>query len=491
MQGKRHFEPKMFYDVSLEKIVPADHKLRRFDSLMSFDFLYEETGPFYSRTGQPSVDPVVLFKMMLLGYLYDLSERELAVEIQVNMAFRWYLGYDLDEDTPNHSVLSKARSRFSEDVFGSLFSRVVEMCARAGLVRGEALHVDSTLIKANASLDSFVEVRRKPEEYIRRVYGEGGSASPEPEAGAEALPVKEEPPGRFSGEVDPSKMGRRRQTGSVNRKWRSTTDPEAEMVYRKGKGRQSAYKGHFGVDSGRVITAVEVTGGTADDTVALETLLGGHKAVLGELPARIAADSHYGSSEVYHYLDGLGIEAVIPPRRTKSRPGFFTLPDFKYDEAGDFYICPEGRRLDIKSNREKLGRKEYRADGQVCAVCPQRARCTKAQKAGRSLEVDSFFGAAERLIKSCRGRHFLKERQTTIEGVFGEAKSNHSMQQARFRGKVKLKIQLLLTAVVLNLKRLLKGRKNKKGAALGTPSSFIFLESILGIKVSYLPECPI
>jgi transposase len=177
--------------------------------MISLDFLYEETRPYYSHTGQPSVEPVVLFKMMLLGYLFGISsERKLAGEIRVNMAFRWYLGYDLDEATPNHSVLSKARSRFPEDVFVSFFNRVVQLCLREGLIKGEAVHMDSTIIKANASLDSFVEVKQNPETYIKRVYQE----NPDLVGKDDEQITKDGTIGRhFDGEVDVEKMGHRRK----------------------------------------------------------------------------------------------------------------------------------------------------------------------------------------------------------------------------------------------------------------------------------------
>lgn len=132
MQGQKRFSPKLFYNVNLEDLVPQDHILRRFESLLSLDFLYEETRTHYSHTDQPLVSQVLLFKMMLVGYLFGISsERKLANEIRVNLAFRWYLSYDLDESTPNHSVLSKARARFLKTVFERFFSRERSFEARS------------------------------------------------------------------------------------------------------------------------------------------------------------------------------------------------------------------------------------------------------------------------------------------------------------------------------------------------------------------------
>jgi transposase len=453
MQGQKRFSPKLFYNVNLEDLVPQDHILRRFESLLSLDFLYEETRRHYSYTGQPSVDPVVLFKMMLVGYLFGISsERKLASEIRVNLAFRWYLGYDLDESTPNHSVLSKARARFPETVFAGFFSRVVELCVQVGLVQGETVCLDSTLIKANASLDSFVEVKEVPERFIRRVYEENHFESDEPM-------VKDGTVGRhYDGQADTAKMGRRRQRCFVNSKRRSTTDPDASVVFRTGRGRQAAFKGHLAVDGdSRVITAVEVSSGSADDTTAVDPLLRGHLCQLGHQPHQVVADSHYGTSEVYRYLAERGVEAVIRPRRTNNRPGFLTADDFTYDREKDCYVCPQGEVLKLKGYQRTVHRKAYVADKEVCDTCPLRAKCTTSKQHGRMITrfIDDYYEQADRLVQSERGKQFLRQRQTVIEGVFGEAKSFHLLHRALFRGKVKLRIQLLLTAAVLNLKRLL------------------------------------
>jgi transposase len=462
MQGQKRFSPKLFYDISLEGLVPEDHVVRRFDSLLSLDFLYEETKAFYSHTGQPSVDPVVLFKMMLLGYLFGISsERKLASEMRVNLAFRWYLGYDLDEATPNHSVLSKARSRFPEEVFAGFFRRVVQLCVGAGLVRGETVCLDSTLIRANASLDSFVEVKEVPETFIKRVYAENDFDPAEPLA-------RDGTVGRhYDGKTDPRKMGRRRQRCFVNSKMRSRTDPEASIVYRPGTGRQAAFKGHVAVDSeSRVITSVTVSTGSADDTTAVDSLVQDHIRQVGHWPHQVVADSHYGTSEVYNYLAHQGIAAVIRPRRTRHRPGFLTADDFTYDKGKDCYICPRGAVLKLKGYQRTVHRKAYVADKAVCDRCPLRATCTTSRQHGRMITrfIDDYFEQADRMVNSERGQQLLRQRQTAIEGVFGEAKSFHLLRRALFRGTAKLKIQVLLTATVLNLKRLMRQHLPTRGA---------------------------
>jgi transposase len=153
MMGRKALGGKLFYQVSLEELVPAGHLLRRVAEAVDFGVARRLTARFYSHTGQPSVDPVVLFKMALLGYLYGLpSERRLVDEIRVNLAYRWVIGYDLDEAVPDHSVLSKARRRFGPTIYEAFCTDVVRQCERAGLIRGDRLFLDSTLVAAHADL---------------------------------------------------------------------------------------------------------------------------------------------------------------------------------------------------------------------------------------------------------------------------------------------------------------------------------------------------
>ena len=158
MMGKHQFAPKLYYQLSLDRLVPQDHLLRQIAKAIDFSFIYPLARPYYSHTGQPSVDPIILFKTLLVGYLYGItSERRLMREVQVNMAYRWFLGYDLDEAIPDHSVLSKARARFGMEVFEKFFKRSIEICEKAGLLSDGPVYVDTTLIQAAASMDSLRE----------------------------------------------------------------------------------------------------------------------------------------------------------------------------------------------------------------------------------------------------------------------------------------------------------------------------------------------
>lgn len=144
MMGKRQFAPKLYYLLSLDQLVPQSHLLRQIAEAIDFSFIYSVAKRYYSHTGQPSVDPVALFTAVLIGYLYGItSERRLMAEVQVNLAYGWFLGYDLDEAIPHDSVLSQARARLGMDVFGRFFQHSIEMCREAGLLSEGPVYVDT------------------------------------------------------------------------------------------------------------------------------------------------------------------------------------------------------------------------------------------------------------------------------------------------------------------------------------------------------------
>jgi transposase len=184
MMGRHRYATRLYYQLSLDDLVPKKHLLRRIAEAIDFSFVYQMARPYYSCTGQPSIDPVVPFKSLPIGYIYCIrSERWLLGEVQVNMAHRWFLGYDLDEPVPDHSVLSKARVRFGMQVFEAFFTKTVDLCKDAGLANGETTFVDSTFIRANAAMKSLEsaadhEPPLPPRQYVKRLFEENAGNEP-------------------------------------------------------------------------------------------------------------------------------------------------------------------------------------------------------------------------------------------------------------------------------------------------------------------------
>jgi transposase len=306
MKRQPRFEAKFYYNLSLDRLVPDDHLLRLIANAVDFSFIRPLCRPYYSHTGRPSVDPVVLFKMLLIGYLYGItSERRLARELSLNLGYRWFLGYDFDQATPDHSVLSKARARFGSEVFESFFRSSIDLCREAGLLEEGPVYVDSTLIQASAAVDSLVrrdELVQPPlsvTEYVRRLYEEN-------EPSRDADPPEQGQGGSGSGPLT-----------RPNQELQSTTDPEATLVNRPEFGRHLAYKAHVAVSGlrGQVITAAVATTGAEADEHLLAEVLWQHRRLSRLSIPEVVADAKYGTGPNYPYLDQAGIPAFIPATR--------------------------------------------------------------------------------------------------------------------------------------------------------------------------------
>lgn len=442
MQGCKQFEPRLFYQISLNDLVPQNHLVRRLDEVLDFSWIRKATATLYSDTGRPSIDPEVVAKLLMLGYLYNItSERQLMRDVQVNLAYRWYLGYDLDEEIPNHSILSKARRRLGAEFFEHLFSFILDCCRDAGLVRGENVLIDSTIVEANASLDSLTTLRYRPLEYWQQLEEQS-----EPETTPE--------------DSDHS-IGRKRprDNRTTDQKY-SKTDPDASLYHRRSQGSKLAYKTHFLADADNgIITSVATSSSAADDTAVVPDLIEQHERSCGR-PHRAVADHLYGSQDCLGYLQEKGIETVIKQRKGGNAHGGLDKSEFSYDSEHDVYYCPLGQILRRRRTQKHNNKAFYSCDSGVCKSCELREQCICSSEPEAVRQVTRFDTPyVERAQASCdsnRGRRLLKKRQTCMEGLFGQAKSFHGLNRARLRGLEKMHIQSLLTAIVLNVKKLLQ-----------------------------------
>lgn len=461
MMGIKSTQERMFYNFSLSSRIPEDHILRKVNQTIDLRFVRDLVADKYSHTGQPSVDPEVLFRMMLIGYLYGItSERRLAQDISLNMGYMWFIGYDLDEPTPNHSVLSKARSRYGKEVFEQFFQKILEQCVKAGLVKGEKVYMDSTYIYANASRRSIIprpdaiEPALSSKEYIEKVYSEN--------------PVEDDKPAESKEQKPPDNMNKTesKETKKEHRKLSnqthySKTDPECSIVSHKDHiiSVELAYKEHFTVDEHkRVITAVEVTPGAIGDESMLSTLV-------KEQPCQVkgvCADTKYGTYENYKYLYSQGITPTIPPwlRISRTITDHFTKHAFTYDSKTDTYTCPSGKILSRGKNPKSYpALTKYLPKKEDCRTCSLVKNCLNAVNRERRTiyrHMDDIFKeqAVEHLLTE-DGKRTMSNRKLYAEWVNAESKTKHGMRRAMFRGLAQTTIQVLMTASVQNLKRLI------------------------------------
>ncbi len=454
MMGIKGYQEKIFYNFSLSSKVPEDHLLRHVEKTVDLCFVRELVADKYSHTGQRSIDPVIVFKMMLIGYFYGItSERRLAEDVSMNLAYMWYLGYDLDEPTPNHSVLSKARSRYGREVFETFFNRILEQCVKAGLVSGEKVFADSTYIHADASLKSlvlrpeFIEPSLSSKEFVEKVFAENPLESDSPDK-------NQEPPNQDSQKG----TGEQRQSFS-NKTHISKTDPESAVVSHGQKlPLQLAYKEHFTVDSqARVITAVEVTSAAIGDESQLAVLIEQQPVAVQE----ICADTKYGTFENYAYLIRQGILPSISPWSPGSpskKENRFKLNQFTYNYITDTYTCPAGKTLMCGAKTLHYNCFTYHGKKRECKACSLRTQCISPRISCKHIfrnSLQEFKDKALVHLQTKHAQHTIRQRKSYAEWVNAESKTRHGLRRAMFRGLDKVTIQVLMTASVQNIKRLI------------------------------------
>jgi transposase len=446
MVGKKDcFHPSLFMFVpgSLTDFIPKDHLLRRVKRALDLSWVTDLVRDAYCPdNGAPSIDPEVVIRLLIVGYLFDVIHiRELLREVQVNIAMRWFVGYGLDEDLPDHSSLSKIADRWGEERFKRIYQRVVKACVDAGLVDGKKVHIDATLIRANVSWESLVEIPVQPAPKAKS----GGSDS---DSGTD----ESRPAGK-------RKSGRPR-TKPPKTKKQSTTDPEATMATSSPNRKlEPCFKQHTAVDDLHgVITDVAVTTGEANEGEQLLAQMDRVEANTGVKIETVTCDAGYAHSTNYEQLEKRKVDAVIPPQRESRHPKNVPIRRFKYNAKHQYVRCPQGKKLRFSHETDK-GR-VYSARTCDCRDCPWHQRCMPASENARTILIVNGYEALLRARRrKAKGwdeatREMYNRHRWRAEGKHGEAKERHGLRRAVRRGRAKVAIQSYLTAIVMNLKLL-------------------------------------
>jgi len=441
------FQPKLFYhQINLEQRVPKDHLLRKIQEKIDFDFIYAEVKDAYGDNGNVSIPPPVILKMMLLLVLYNVrSERELMETIPMRLDWLWFLGYDLDSEVADHSVLSKARARWGVEAFRNFFERIVWQCVEVGLVDGSKIFVDSSLVDADASNNSVIDTQSL-KIHLHENY--------------KKLEARLE-------EVSESSDSSRRYV-KKNSRYMSTTDPDAAIVNR-GKPKLS-YQVHRVVDGrSEVITAMETTAGDVNEAHLMVPLLESHHTNTGVMAETVVGDSKYGTIDNFLACHDLGVQAHIPDLgefsvKRKEKLKIFSEDRFEYDSKSDTYRCSAGNQLKPKSLHLNRQSRDYAAPKKICAACDLRERCTK-NKSGRTIkrhlrqeELDRMREAS----RSAKAKRDIRTRQHLMERSFARG-TRYGFDRARWRGLWRVEIQEYLISAAQNIQILLRyGYQPKK-----------------------------
>lgn len=429
--------------VTLEELVPKDHLLRLIDRYIRFDFIREATSHLYCHdNGRPAIDPVVLFKMLFIGYLFGIrSERQLVKEIQVNVAYRWFLGMRLTDKVMDASTFSQnRRRRFSQgEIEQTIFDGIVAQAIEHGLIGGRVFYTDSTHLKANANKNKHqqVEVAIAPVDYLaslERAISEDREAH-----GKSPLPPE-----------DTQKTDKK--TIKV-----STTDGEAGYMVREGKPKGFYYLDHRTVDGRHaLITDIHVTPGNVHDSVPYLSRLDRMRHRFGFHVEAVGLDAGYFTAAICMGLETRSIYGVMGYRRPNKGADLLPKRAFVYDANHDVYHCPNQQTLHYRTTN-RLGYREYASDPKHCSACPQRSQCTRSQNHTKVVTRHVWQEAKERIDAHRleeKGKRLYARRKETVERSFADAKQLHGHRYARYRGLAKVKGQCLLAGACQNMKKM-------------------------------------
>jgi transposase/transcription elongation factor Elf1 len=447
--------------VCMEDLAPKDHILREIDRAIDFSFIYDLVRPLYCEdNGRPSVDPVVLFKIVLIQYTFGIkSMRQTIREIAVNMAYRWFLGYGMIEPVPHFSTFGKNYTRrfVKSDVFEKIFERILCEAVEAGFVDAGAVFIDGTHIKASANNCKYEkkQIKKEARHYEAQLREEintdreahGKKPLTHPNESADS-------PGTPDGNDDSDA-----QTHEVKT---STTDPDCGLFHKGEHKKEFAYTVHTACDKHNFVLGAQVSAGNVHDSVMFDGL---YRDVLAKFPEieMLGIDSGYKTPWILKQIFDSGRLPATPYKRPMTKEGFFRKHEYVYDEYYDCYLCPADHVLSY-STTNRDGYREYKSKAYICEKCPLRGQCTLSRSftkvVTRHVWAD-YLERAEDVRHSPQGKEVYALRKETIERVFGDAKEKHGMRYTQYRGLARLRMQVLLTFSCMNLKKLAKWKRLK------------------------------
>jgi transposase len=429
--------------VTLEALVPKDHLLRRIDAVIDFSFIHELVAPLYcSDNGRPALDPTLMFKALFIGYLFGVrSERRLVQEIEVNVAYRWFLRLKLTDPVFDASTLSQnRRRRFNgTDVAQTIFDKIVEQAVSHGLVDGAVLYTDSTHLKANANKGKYdLEVAAKS----RADYWDDLDTAIDEDRlahGKKPMKVKERQPVEKETKV-------------------SRTDPEAGYMVRDGKPKGFFYLDHRTVDGKLgIITDTFATPANVHDSIVYLSRLDRQRERFNFDVKAVGLDAGYAGASIAKGLEEREILGVTGYRNpTPPKPGMMRKKTFVYHKEHDGYRCPNGQML-AYANTDRTGYRHYTSDPALCKTCPLLTSCTTNAKAVRTITRHVWQDSRERTDQhrlTPWGKAIYKRRKETVERSFADAKELHGHRYARFRSLAKVAFQCLIAAAAQNIKKI-------------------------------------
>jgi transposase len=432
---------QLFYEFHLDEAVPADHTVRAIDAVLDLSWVHAELTPYYPSIGRPSIDPVLMIRMLIVGYVFAIrSERALCREVQVNLAYRWFCKLSIENQIPDHSAFSRARNeRFGDsDIFRRVFERVVETCIAAGLVGGEGFAVDASLIAADANKQ-------------RSIPGHEWSKEIDPEVASRAVQ-------EYLTTLDDAAFG---AASAVTPKFVSPSDPAAQWTGALKSAAFFAYADNYLIDvKFGIIMDVEATRAIRQaDVGAAKTMIDRTEECFDIKPERLAADTAYGSARNLNWL--VNVKQIAPHipviDKSKREDGTFSRADFTFYKEGNVYICPAFNLLTTTGKVMNDDQLLYRASKPNCDACSFKTRCCPKEPARKILcsIYEEARNVARAIAKTEAFERSRRERKR-VEMLFAHLKRILRLGRLRLRGPRGAQFEFTFAAIAQNLRRLAK-----------------------------------
>lgn len=444
--------------ISLDQLVPEDHLLRKIDKYVNFDFIYDLVEEKYSNeTGRPSIDPVTLIKIPVIQYMYGIkSMRQTIKEIEVNVAYRWFLGLDFYDKVPHFTTFGKNYKRRFEgtDLFEQIFQEILLQCLRCNVINTDTIFVDATHIKAAASRKKAKKVLVAKKQ--ARFYD--GQLKEEINADRQAhgkKPLKEK--GHGDSNTHPPLDGMKEQK-------QSETDPESGWFHKGEHKEVFAYSVETACDENGWVLDYTVHPGNEHDSRTFPALY--EKLKKYDIKTMVM-DAGYKTPAIAKLLIDNGITPLFPYKRPMTKKGFFRKYEFVYDEYYDCCICPANQVLEYATtNRE--GYREYKSNGNICINCPYLKQCTGSQSHVKVVTRhiwENYMEVCEDTRHTPAMKALYEKRKETVERIFGTAKEHHAMRYTQQRGKERMSMKVGITFACINMKKLMNilNHREKEG----------------------------
>jgi transposase len=442
MMGRlNHDQGQLYYSFRLDEAVPADHLVRKIAAVLDLSWVHSELGPYYPSIGRPSIDPELMIRMLIIGYVFAIrSERALCREVQVNLAYRWFCGLSIEDKVPDHSAFSRARhERFRDsDMFRRVFERVVEACIAAGFVGGKGFAVDASLIVADANKQ-------------RSIPGSEWNKTPDPQGASRA--VKE-----YLATLDDAAFG---AASEVTPKFVSPSDPAAQWTGAMRGPAFFAYADNYLVDvTFGIIVDVEASRAIRQAEVgAAKTMIERTEERFHLKPAYLAADTAYGSAGTLNWIVN---EKKIAPHvpvidKSKREDGTFSRADFTFDKESNVYVCPAGKMLTTTGRIHSDHAIRYFASVLDCRTCALKRKCCPNMPARRIVrDVNEEARDVARALATTEAFEQSRRSRKRVEMLFAHLKRILRLGRLRLRGPCGAQDEFTLAAIAQNLRRLAK-----------------------------------